>query len=71
MHHSAGSSTLSFACLTKELDELIGKNVGVLAFDTQRHGEHSILLLCFELNRTPPRHEVYWYLRQPERPHYC
>ena len=51
MHHGAGYSALSFACLAKELDELIGKDVGVLAFDARKHGEHFILLLCFKLNQ--------------------
>ncbi|KAF8555332.1 protein phosphatase methylesterase [Imleria badia] len=39
MHHGAGYSAMSFACLAKELDESIGKNVGVLAFDARRHGK--------------------------------
>ncbi|KAH0828157.1 Alpha/Beta hydrolase protein [Lanmaoa asiatica] len=39
MHHGAGYSALSFACLAKELDEWIGKDVGVLAFDARRHGK--------------------------------
>jgi len=39
MHHGAGYSALSFACLAKELDGLIGKDVGVLAFDARRHGK--------------------------------
>ncbi|KAN0091558.1 Alpha/Beta hydrolase fold [Tylopilus felleus] len=39
MHHGAGYSALSFACLAKELDELIGKDVGVLAFDARKHGK--------------------------------
>ncbi|KAF8134276.1 Alpha/Beta hydrolase protein [Boletus edulis] len=39
MHHGAGYSALSFACLTKELDEMIGKDVGILAFDARRHGK--------------------------------
>ncbi|KIK88461.1 hypothetical protein PAXRUDRAFT_831805 [Paxillus rubicundulus Ve08.2h10] len=38
MHHGAGYSALSFACLAKELDGLLGKDVGVLAFDARRHG---------------------------------
>lgn len=39
MHHGAGYSALSFACLAKELNDSIGKDVGVLAFDARRHGE--------------------------------
>lgn len=50
MHHGAGYSALSFACLAKELDELIGKDVGVLTFDARRHGEHFVLPCSFELN---------------------
>ncbi|KAF9219472.1 alpha/beta-hydrolase [Gyrodon lividus] len=38
MHHGAGYSALSFACLAKELDGLLGKDVGVLTFDARRHG---------------------------------
>ncbi|KAF8838027.1 protein phosphatase methylesterase [Paxillus ammoniavirescens] len=38
MHHGAGYSSLSFACLAKELDGLLGKDVGMLAFDARRHG---------------------------------
>lgn len=43
MHHGAGYSALSFACLAKELNEVVGKDVGVLAFDARRHGERSVL----------------------------
>lgn len=50
MHHGAGYSALSFACLAKELDELIGKDVGVLAFDARRHGKHLLVPRSFELN---------------------
>ncbi|KAG8214223.1 Alpha/Beta hydrolase protein [Butyriboletus roseoflavus] len=39
MHHGAGYSALSFACLAKQLDELIGKDVGVLAYDARSHGK--------------------------------
>lgn len=43
MHHGAGYSALSFACLAKELNEAVGNDVGVLAFDARRHGEHFVL----------------------------
>ncbi|KAF9231023.1 Alpha/Beta hydrolase protein [Melanogaster broomeanus] len=41
MHHGAGYSALSFACLAKELEGLLGKDseMGVLAFDARRHGK--------------------------------
>lgn len=55
MHHGAGYSALSFACLAKELDESIGKDVGVLAFDARRHGEHFVPPCSFELNLHAPQ----------------
>jgi len=59
MHHGAGYSALSFACLAKELGGLIGKDVGVLAFDARRHGEHSVVpcsleLICDTTGKTRP-----------------
>jgi protein phosphatase methylesterase 1 len=54
MHHGAGYSALSFACLAKELDGLIGKDVGVLAFDARRHGKYALLPRSFELNFCAP-----------------
>ncbi|KAI6039911.1 Alpha/Beta hydrolase protein [Pisolithus marmoratus] len=39
MHHGAGYSGTSFACLAKELVELMKGEVGVLAFDARRHGK--------------------------------
>ncbi|KAF9230167.1 hypothetical protein BU15DRAFT_69428 [Melanogaster broomeanus] len=39
MHHGAGYSALSFACLAKQLEGLLGKEMGVLAFDARRHGK--------------------------------
>lgn len=54
MHHGAGYSALSFACLAKELDGLIGKDVGVLAFDARRHGKYSVLLCSFEFKFCTP-----------------
>lgn len=47
MHHGAGYSALSFACLAKELDGLIGKDVGVLAFDARKHGKCSVIPCSF------------------------
>lgn len=47
MHHGAGYSALSFGCLAKELNELVGKDVGVLTFDARRHGEHFVLPRSF------------------------
>lgn len=54
MHHGAGYSAFSFACLAKELDGLIGKDVGVLAFDARRHGKYSVLLCSFEFKFCTP-----------------
>ena len=47
MHHGAGYSALSFACLAKELNEEGGNAVGVLAFDARRHGERPVPYLKF------------------------
>ncbi|KAI6025728.1 Alpha/Beta hydrolase protein [Pisolithus orientalis] len=38
MHHGAGYSGASFACLARELVQLMKGEVGVLAFDARRHG---------------------------------
>lgn len=43
MHHGAGYSAMSFACVAKELHGITGKDVGVLAFDARRHGKCSLL----------------------------
>lgn len=39
LHHGAGYSGTSFACLAKELVELTKGEVGVFAFDARRHGK--------------------------------
>lgn len=39
-HHGAGYAGTSFACLAKEISEVMRDNVGVLAFDARRHGMH-------------------------------
>lgn len=39
MHHGAGYSGASFACLARELVQLMKGEVGVLAFDARRHGK--------------------------------
>jgi protein phosphatase methylesterase 1 len=41
-HHGAGYAGTSFACLAKEISEVMRGNVGVLAFDARRHGMHSL-----------------------------
>lgn len=38
-HHGAGYAGTSFACLAKEISEVMRGNVGVLAFDARRHGK--------------------------------
>lgn len=45
LHHGAGYSGTSFACLAKELVDLTKGEVGVLAFDARRHGSSSFTLL--------------------------
>ncbi|KIM62710.1 hypothetical protein SCLCIDRAFT_118979 [Scleroderma citrinum Foug A] len=39
LHHGAGYSGTSFACLAKELVDLTKGEVGVFAFDARRHGK--------------------------------
>ncbi|KZT19623.1 hypothetical protein NEOLEDRAFT_1183192 [Neolentinus lepideus HHB14362 ss-1] len=38
-HHGAGFSALSFACLAKEVQDMTGGKLGVLAVDARRHGK--------------------------------
>lgn len=41
LHHGAGYAGTSFACIAKEISEIMRGDVGVLAFDARRHGMHS------------------------------
>lgn len=45
LHHGAGYSGTSFACLAKELVDLTKGEVGVFAFDARRHGSSYFTLL--------------------------
>ncbi|KAG6329914.1 hypothetical protein ID866_9174 [Astraeus odoratus] len=39
LHHGAGYSGTGFACLAKEISELMKGEVGIFAFDARRHGK--------------------------------